>query len=273
VISFGGEQGNSMAPLTLQTGEIVCRRGEEHALFRRYRRHREPAVRDALIARFLPLALHLARRYPSGRESQDVAQVASLALVKAVDRFEPDRGAAFTSFATPTILGEIKRYFRDFGWTVHVPRQLQERVQLIERVAHTLSGRLGRAPTPAELAAELDISVEQVLDALATATAHRPEPLEPDERDGDEARRPAAAVEESGYDIVEDADAVASLLSCLSDRDRLVVELRFRHDLLQREIADVVGLSQMQISRILTHSLAKLRDGADERKGPDGPAP
>ncbi len=252
-----------MAPLTLQTGEIVCRRGEEHALFRRYRSHREPAVRDALIARFMPLALHLARRYPSGRESEDVAQVASLALVKAVDRFDPDRGAAFTSFATPTILGEIKRYFRDFGWSVHVPRQLQERVQLIERSAHALSGRLGREPTPAEIAAALDISVEQVLDALATATAHRPEPLELDERHDEEARRPAAAVEESGYGVVEDADAVTSLLSCLSDRDRLVVELRFRHELLQREIADVVGLSQMQISRILTHSLATLRGAAE----------
>jgi RNA polymerase sigma-B factor len=254
-----------MAQLTLHTGEIVCRRGEEHALFRRYRRHGEPAVRDALIERFLPLALHLARRYPSGRESEDVAQVAALALVKAVDRFDPDRGSAFTSFATPTILGEIKRYFRDFGWSVHVPRQLQERVQRIERVTHRLSGRLGRAPTPAEIAAELDIGVEQVLDALATATAHRPEPLELDDRHGEEPRRPAVTVEESGYDGVEDADAVASLLSCLSDRDRLVVELRFREDLLQREIADVVGLSQMQVSRILTHSLAKLRDVAEAR--------
>src|SRR3954454_21363812 len=110
-----------MAPLT---GDVVCRRGDEQALFHRYYRDREREVRDALIARFLPLALHLARRYPSGRESEDVAQVASLALVKAVDRFEPDRGSAFTSFATPTILGEIKRYFRDFGWSVHVPRQL-----------------------------------------------------------------------------------------------------------------------------------------------------
>src|SRR3954471_3189751 len=153
-----------MAPLTLQTGEIVCRRGEEHALFRRYRRHREPAVRDALIARFLPLALHLARRYPSGRESEDVAQVASLALVKAVDRFDPDRGAAFTSFATPTILGEIKRYFRDYGWTVRVPRELQDLSLRVEKVSAQMTGQLGRAPTPAELAERLEVDVEEVLE-------------------------------------------------------------------------------------------------------------
>jgi RNA polymerase sigma-B factor len=252
-----------MAPLTPHPGEVVCRRGDEHALFRRYRRDGEPAVRDALIARFLPLALHLARRYPSGRESEDVVQVASLALVKAVDRFDPDRGAAFTSFATPTILGEIKRYFRDFGWSVHVPRQLQELVQRIERVTHSLTGRLGRAPTPAEIAAELEISVEQVLDALASATAHRPETLELDEREAEEMRRPAATVEEPGYEFVEQADTVDTLLRCLSDRDRLVEELRFRQELLQREIAEVVGLSQMQVSRILTHSLGKLREIAD----------
>src|SRR3954462_14544908 len=154
-----------MAPLTLQTGEVVCRRGEEHALFRRYRRDRERAVRDALITRFLPLAMHLAPRSPSAREPDDVAQVASLALVKAVDRFDPDRGSAFTSFATPTILGEIKRYFRDYGWSVRVPRELQDLSLRIERVSGELTGRLGRAPTPAELAERLDVEVEQVLEA------------------------------------------------------------------------------------------------------------
>jgi RNA polymerase sigma-B factor len=262
VIVVMSSQVMGMAPLTLQTGEVACRRGDEQALFRRYREHGERAVRDALITRYLPLAMHLARRYPSGREAEDVAQVASLALVKAVERFDPDHGTAFTSFATPTILGEIKRYFRDFGWSVHVPRKLQELVQRVERTTHVLTGRQGRAPTPAEIAAELHISVEQVLDALASATAHRPQPLEPDERDGEEVRRPVVIAEETGYERVEQADAVDSLLSRLPERDRRVVELRFRHDLLQREIAKVVGLSQMQVSRILAHSLAKLRDAA-----------
>jgi len=249
-----------MAPLTLQTGEVVCRRGDEHELFRRYRADREPAVRDALITRFLPLALHLARRYPSGRESDDVAQVASLALVKAVDRFDPDRGSAFTSFATPTILGEIKRYFRDYGWSVRVPRRLQDIALRIEKITQPLTGRLGRAPTPAEIAAELEVTLEEVLDALQSATAHRPEPLEPRARDGEELHPVMAASEDDGYEHVEDAAAVDSLLDRLPERDRFVVELRFRHDLLQREIADVVGLSQMQVSRILAHSLATLQE-------------
>jgi RNA polymerase sigma-B factor len=242
------------------SGMVICRRGDEHALFRRYRRDREQAVRDALIERFLPLAMHLARRYPSGRESEDVAQVASLALLKAVDRFDPDRGTAFTSFATPTILGEIKRYFRDFGWTVHVPRKLQERMQRVERANQTLTARQGRAPTPAEIADDLGISVEEVLDARATSSAHRPEPLELDPR-GDDRHRPPPAADEPGYEQVEHEDTVASLLRCLPDRDRRIVELRFRHELLQREIAAVVGLSQMQVSRILSHSLEKLGEG------------
>jgi RNA polymerase sigma-B factor len=246
----------------MTTTEIVCRPGEEQMLFRRYRRDGERAVRDALIERYLPLAMHLARRYPSGREAEDVAQVASLALVKAVERFDPDHGSAFTSFATPTILGEIKRYFRDFGWSVHVPRKLQELVQRVDRATQALTSRHGRAPTPADVADELHISVEQVLDALASASAHRPQPLEQDERDGQEMPRPVAIVEESGYERVEEEDAVASLLSRLPERDRRVVELRFGHDLLQREIADIVGLSQMQVSRILAHSLTRLRDAA-----------
>ncbi len=256
-----------MTPLTLQTGEIRFRRGEEHALFRRYREHGEPAVRDALIARFMPLAEHLARRYPSDRESEDLTQVASLALVKAVDRFDPERGVAFSSFATPTILGEIKRYFRDCGWTVRVARGIQDLAQRIERITEPLTGSLGRTPTPAEVAAELGVTVEQVLEALASATAHRPQPLELETRDGEAAPRAIAAIEEAGYELVEAAATVDSLLSQLSERDRRVVELRFRHDLLQREIADLLGISQMQVSRILAHSLERLRELADASGG------
>ena len=252
-----------MAPFTMQTENVICRRGQEDALFRRYRRNREPAVRDALIARFMPLAAHLARRYPSGRESEDVSQVAALALVKAVDRFDPDRGSAFASFATPTILGEIKRYFRDYGWALRVPRNIQDMAQRAERVTQSLSSSLGRTPTPAEIAGELGATVEDVLDALASATAHRPEPLEPDIRDADDAPRAIAAVQEHGYEQVEHACTVDSLLDCLSERDRCVVELRFRHELLQREIANLLGISQMQVSRILAASVEKLREVAD----------
>jgi RNA polymerase sigma-B factor len=242
---------------------VVCRRGDEHALFRRYQLDREPAVRDALIARFMPLAQHLARRYPVTTEREDLTQVAALALMKAVDRFDPERGIAFTSFATPTILGEIKRYFRDYGWTVRVPRELQDLSLRVERVTQPLAARLGRAPTAAEVAAELDLSEEQVLEALAAGAAHHPEPLEPEPRDGEAPPRRTATVEETGYEHAEDATMVDSLLEQLPPRERVVVELRFRHELFQREIAELLGVSQMQVSRILARSIARLHELAD----------
>jgi RNA polymerase sigma-B factor len=251
-----------VAPLTLEP-KIVCRRGEEHALFERFQRDREPAVREALIERFMPLARHLARRYPAGAEREDVMQVASLALVKAVDRFDPTQGTAFASFATPTVLGEIKRYFRDFGWPVHVPRELQELAVKVERASAALTSTLGRAPTPAELAEELDTDIEHVLEALASETAHRPIALDrPRNDEADEPPRALAATEEQGFAHVEDAVAVDSLLDALPERDRLIVKLRFREDLLQREIADLLGISQMQVSRVLSRSIAVLQERA-----------
>jgi RNA polymerase sigma-B factor len=252
-----------MAPLVLDSPAALCRRGEEHELFRRYRRDREPAVRNALVERYMPLARHLARRYPSGGEREDVLQVASLALLKAVDRFDPDRGSAFTSFATPTILGEIKRYFRDYGWSVRVPRELQDLALQIEKVSSALTGQLGRAPTPVELAESLGVELEQVLEALASDTAHRPVALDRPTRDGeDEPQRALAAAEERGFASVEDSVAVDALLDHLPERERLVVKLRFREDLLQREIADLLGVSQMQVSRMLTKSIAALQQYA-----------
>ena len=253
-----------MAP-ALDTPPVRIRPGEEHELFRRYRRDRDPALRNALIERYMPLARHLARRYPSGSEREDVTQVAALALVKAVDRFDPDNGAAFTSFATPTILGEIKRYFRDYGWAVRVPRDLQELGIRLEKAGAELTGTLGRAPTPGELADRLGVEVEHVLEALSMDTAHHPMALDRPARDGEEEpARPLAAVEERGFASVEDAVAVDSLLDRLPERERMVVQLRFREDLLQREIAELVGISQMQVSRVLSHSLELLQRYAGE---------
>ena len=253
-----------MAPITPET-KITCRRGEEHTLFERLQRDREPAVREALIERFMPLARHLARRYPGGAEREDLVQVASLALVKAVDRFDPAQGSAFASFATPTILGEIKRYFRDFGWPVHVPRELQELAVKVERASDTMTSALGRAPTPSELAEELGTDVEHVLEALASDTAHRPIALDQPRRDdADEPPRAIAATNDRGYADVEDAVALDSLLDRLPPRDRLVVELRFREDMLQREIAAALGISQMQVSRVLSRSIRALHDYAED---------
>lgn len=254
-----------MASPLLAAVAPLRRPGDEHALFRRYHLHREPAVRDALIERYLPLARHLARRYPAGGEAEDLVQVASLALIKAVDRFDPDRGAAFTSFATPTILGEIKRYFRDYGWAVRVPRELQALTLRVERATERLTAQLGRTPTPGELATALEVSVEQVLEALTCDTAHRPVTLDLPARDGeDEPPRTLAAVEELGFAQVEDANAVDALLGELPEPERAVVILRFRADLLQREIADLMGISQMQVSRLLSRAIATLPQIAGE---------
>jgi RNA polymerase sigma-B factor len=243
---------------------LIVTRGNEHALFRRFAHDRDPALREALVERYLPLARHLARRYPGGAEREDIVQVASLALLKAIDRFDPDRGAAFTSFATPTILGEIKRYFRDHGWAVRVPRQLQERALRVDRSSERLTARLGRAPTVNELAEALDEPVEHVLDALACETAHRPAPLERRSPDGeDEPAIPLASVEDQAFDRVEDAASVGALLSELSEQERAVVILRFHGDLLQREIAELLGISQMQVSRVLARAIARLQSLAE----------
>jgi RNA polymerase sigma-B factor len=242
----------------------VCRRGEEDVLFRRLRRDRDPAVRNALVERYMPLARHLARRYPSRGERDDVLQIAALGLVKAVDRYDPERGIAFTSFATPTILGEIKRYYRDHGWTVRVSRPLQELSVKVARVTEALTARLGRAPTAAELAEALGVGIEQVLEALASATAHRPVPLDRPSRDRDDDPRALVAVDEQGFARVEDAVAVDSLLDRLPAFERLVVTLRFREDLLLREIAQLLGTSQMQISRTLTKAITTLQSLTEE---------
>ncbi|WP_051323798.1 sigma-70 family RNA polymerase sigma factor [Candidatus Solirubrobacter pratensis] len=233
---------------------------EEARLFRRYRRDGDVAARNALVARYMPLARHLARAYPAHGERDDLSQVAALALIKAVDRYDPDRGTAFTSFATPTILGELKRYFRDHGWALRVPRELQERTVRVERATAQLTNELGRAPTPAEIATAIDSTVEDVCDALACAGAHHPERIDaPRRRDDDPLPRLPAATD-TGYARVDDALWLQCLLERLSDTERTVVRLRFHDDLLQREIAAALGVSQMQVSRILRRALEKLHD-------------
>jgi RNA polymerase sigma-B factor len=246
-----------MAPLA-----VDVRHGDEATWFRRYRDTGDPRLRDALVERFIGLSIHLARRYPRGSEDEDVEQVAALALVKAIDRFDPERGVAFTSYATPTIVGEIKRYFRDHGWTVRVPRQLQELSLRVERMTGALTVELGRTPTVAQLADALDVGKERVVEALQITTAHHPIPLDAYERDSDEPRSTRVPVVERGYQGVDDAATVDSLLALLPERERTVVELRFHRDLLQREIAQAVGISQMQVSRILSRAIAFLHDSA-----------
>ncbi len=228
-------------------------------LFARYRRDHDPATRDALVARFLPLAYHLARRYHGGADADDLQQVASLGLLKAIERFDPGRGLAFTSFAVPTILGELKRYFRDHGWTVRVPRDLQELKLRVDTISHTLTGELGRSPTPAELAERANATIEQILEAHAAATAHHPDSLDQPLTDEGDHAIDFLAANEPGFERVEDAAFVDGLLNTLSDRERTILRLRFENDLTQAEIGARLGISQMHVSRVIRQAITTLQ--------------
>ena len=229
-------------------------RVRERRLFLRWQRFRDERARDELVGRFLPLARDLARRYRRDSDGlDDLMQVASIGLLKAIDRFDPGRGFAFSTFAVPTITGELKRYARDFGWTVHLPRGLRDRAVKLRHAKARLAPELGRAPTPDELAAASDLTVAETLEALEADATAAPASLEAGgDLDGDAdgvAAGPAGADE--GYEVIEDLDVFARRLRSCSERDRAVLRLRLVDDLSQREIGSRVGVSQMQVSRIL----------------------
>ena len=252
--------------VTAAAEERAARTAEDRRLLERYHRHGDRAARDAIVARFLPLARQLARRYSgAGEPLDDLIQVASLGLVKAVDRFDPDRAVAFSSFAVPTILGELKRHFRDKGWSVRVPRDLQELALRLERVAEELSRELSRAPTPAELAVRLGVSEEDVLEAREAAHAYRAVSLDrPRTEDEDAGPNVADAMggEDPGFTRAEDAATVDQLLRVLAPREREVLRLRFVEDLTQQEIGERIGVSQMHVSRLIRQAIARLGDAA-----------
>jgi len=245
----------------------VTRAREDRRLLERYHYHGDRAAREALVQRFLPLARQLARRYQRGGEPlDDLIQVASLGLLKAIDRFEPSRDTAFSSFAVPTILGELKRHFRDRGWSVRVPRDLQELSVRVDRVAEEMSCDLGRAPTPTEIAANIGISTEQVLEAREAAGAYRAISLDrprDDDEDGD-GMSETMGVEDPGFRLAEDAATVERLMGVLGEREREVLRLRFAEDLTQSEIGARVGVSQMHVSRLIRQAVARLREAAEE---------
>jgi RNA polymerase sigma-B factor len=238
----------------------------ERELAVRYHHHGDLAARRELVERFLPLARDLALRYSYTDEPvDDLMQVACLGLLKAIDRYEPGRGSKFTSYAVPTILGELKRHFRDKGWALHVPRDLQERALSVGRATEKLSATLGRSPTPAEVAEEIGCRIEDVLEASEAASTYETASLDaPYSREADE---PAAlgdmvGTEDGGYSLVATRDAVADTWGSLAEVEREVVRLRFVNDLTQREIGDRIGFSQMHVSRLLRRALQQLRDSA-----------
>jgi RNA polymerase sigma-B factor len=201
--------------------------------------------------------------------------VASLGLVKAVDRFDVDRGVSFTTYAVPTILGELKRHFRDTGWSVHVPRSLHERALQVQRAERVLANRLGRSPRVTDIAEELGMSIEQVLAALDAAQAHDALSLDaPQEgREGErESLVSTVGAPDDGYELIEYGTTIEATIHQLPARDRHVLQLRFGQDMTQSQIAEQVGVSQMQVSRIIRRSLERLRELADQEPSADATA-
>jgi RNA polymerase sigma-B factor len=218
-------------------------------------------IRDRLVELHLPLVEHLARRFAGRNEPlPDLFQVGSIGLIKAIDRFEPERGLEFSTYATPTILGEIKRHFRDFGWLLRVPRRAQELQTSIAMARADLSQELGRAPTVAELAERIQAPIDEVIEALDVARGYVAVPLTALSEDrGDPANNPIVGIVDEGLSLVEARAVLVPLLAGLPERERRILLLRFVDNLTQTEIASQVGISQMQVSRLITRSLAQLR--------------
>ena len=238
----------------------------DRALFERYRERRDPVDRDALVERFRPLARALARRYQrTGEPFDDLFQVACLGLVKAIDRFDLSRDVAFSSYAVPTMLGEIRRYLRDRTWSVRVPRGLQELALRVDKHVVELSSDLQRQPTVAEIAHAAAATEEQVLEALHAAGAYRATSLQTPragEDAADDTLGDTLASTEHGFDLTEDRATLAQLLRAITPREREALRLHFQENLTQRQIGQRIGVSQMQTSRIIRHSIARLRTAA-----------
>jgi RNA polymerase sigma-B factor len=253
----------------------ASRRGSQdlQRLFERYHQKGDMMARDALIRRFTPLARRLARKYahPGGEPVEDLVQVASLGLIKAIDRFDPTRGFAFASFATPTILGELRRYFRDATWAVHLPRQVQEDALKVEQAVQRLSADTGRSPSVAQIAEHTGLEIDAVLEALAAVRSSQTRsldaPVGQDPADGEDTLLyEHHGTRDLGFDLVEYGASARHAVREMRERDREILRLRFVEDLTQSEIARQVGISQMQVSRVLAKCLKELRAAA----GADG---
>src|SRR4051812_21413794 len=237
----------------------------ERKLFARYRGRDDLAAPAELVERFLPLAMRLAQRYHRGAEPlDDLVQVASVGLLKAIDRFDPERGTAFSSFAVPTIAGELKRHFRDKSWALKVPRDLQELTQRVGRTTERLVHELGRTPSVAEIADTLGVTPEEVLEAREAATAFAAESLDRPAGDDPDAAPvvDTLGTDEPGYLQAEQSATLETMMQVLTDREREVLRLRFAEDLTQSEIGHRLGLSQMHISRLLRQAVTRLREPA-----------
>ena len=262
----------------IQSGPQEPRHGDglasERELWARFAENRDQATREELVRRYLPFAKNLALRYRGASESfDDLLQVASLGLVNAIDRFEPGRGTPFTAFASPTILGELKRHFRDRVWTVRVPRGLHDRMADVDKAITELTKELQRSPSVAQLAERLDLEAGDVLEVLEANHNRRPLSLDRPVG-GDDDESPASewvGDEDEGFELVEDKLALEGALPHLDERERLVLQLRFVEDMTQSQIAERIGHSQMHVSRILRRTLERIRtEVAEQNQSADG---
>jgi RNA polymerase sigma-B factor len=224
-----------------------------------------PEQREALILEHLPLVRALARRYANrGEPVDDLEQAGTIGLIKAVDRFDTAKGDDFRSFATPTILGEIRRHFRDKTWAVRVPRGLKDDYSTVVGTVSALTGRIGRSPTIPEIAEEAGLTEEQVLDAIAAHGAYRPRSLSQPPRTMEDEGPIEIPTEESGYETAEGRHALRKGLQHLPPRERVILHLRFEEGMIQSDIAKVIGISQMHVSRLISRALETLRRVAEE---------
>lgn len=232
-------------------------------LFARWQQDRDDAAREELVQRFLPLARSLARRYARSSEPfEDLLQVASLGLLKALDRFDAIRGHPFQSFAVPTILGEMRRYFRDSGWALHIPRGTQECALKVRDAQERFANEHGRAPTVNQLAQYLELDSEEVIDALQAIQAYETLSLDSPPPGADDdvcSYADTTGKEDERYELVELDATVSTVLEHIPARERLILRMRFVEELTQTEIASRIGISQMQVSRLLRGSLERLR--------------
>jgi RNA polymerase sigma-B factor len=234
--------------------------GEITELFRRLP---DPAAREELAKEFLPLAEYFARRFSGrGEPVDDLTQTASLGLLNAIDRFDPERGVPFSTYAAATIVGELKRHFRDRGWALRVPRNVQETAILVNRTVAAMWQDLGRAPTVAEIASAADIGEDDVLQALDALQAYTTDSLDAPTGDATSTAAESIGSEDRRFEVSEEWLSLAPALRDLSERERKILYLRFFEGRTQTEIADELGISQMHVSRLVSQSLEKLREKA-----------
>ncbi len=248
---------------------LVTHRPAHFDLLEAYKLHDDREARDRLVAELMPLVQSLARRYAGrGEPVEDLVQVGAIGLIKAIDRFDLDRGVELSTYAVPTIIGEMKRHFRDRSWSVHVPRKLKELSLRVSHVVDDLSTDLGRSPTVTEIAAAAGAEEEDVIEALETARAHTAMSLSaPVDASGELTFVDLLGEEELGYEALDRGSVVRTGLDALDERERRIIVLRFLHNRTQSEIAADLGISQMHVSRLLRRALEAMHGRINDGEG------